>query len=133
MFAALFESETFKKLNISFKPKENSISQDTGWETREKYLEAGYKGTILEMKNTRIFKDGSFREVICAEYYLPGFHNIFASHFGRGSTLGANKYMRGCGIFYKLPVLGKYLRRKKGLIEKEKWIDICKKIISSQI
>jgi len=133
MFAALFELEFFKKLNISFKPKENSISQDTGWEIREKYLGEGYKRTILEMKNTRIFKDGPFKEVICGEYYLPGFPHIFASHFGRDSTLGEHKYRKGFGNIYRFPIIGKYLRMKKGKEERENWFKICKEVINKQI
>jgi len=133
MFAVLFELESFKRLNISFMPKENSVYHDTGWEVREKYLRAGYKGKVLEMKNTRNFKDGPFKYIICAEYYLEGAPHIFASHFGRGSTLGEHKYRKGFGNIYRFPIIGKYLRMKKGKEEKENWFNICKEVINKQI
>jgi hypothetical protein len=120
MYACLFETNTFKKLNINFCPNDLTIYQDTGWEMREKYLQAGFCGKLLEMRNTRTYKEGPFKEVICGEYYLKGFPQIFASHFGRGSTLGEHKYRKGFGIFYKAPVIGRYLRLKKGRNEKKK-------------
>lgn len=142
MFAILFKTETLKKLNIDFKPKNPLIGQDTGWELREKYLNSGYRGKIIKMKNTRSYKKGPFRRVVCAEFYLTGYSHIFASHFSRGSSLGANKYFKIYKkYFYKLPILnryflkkiGKYFLRKRGEKEKQKWIDICKEIVNSQI
>jgi hypothetical protein len=128
MFASLFETETFKKLHIDFRPKSIPQHQDTGWKIREKYLKAGYKGKILEMRSTRIYKEGPFKDIICVEYYLKGISHIFASHFGRGSTLGEHKYRVGTSLLYRLPKVGKLFRQLRGKKEKEKWIEICKKI-----
>lgn len=133
MFAIFFETETFKKLNIDFRPKDPSQYQDTGWELREKYLLNGFKGKIIAMKNTRNYKKGPFRNVICGEYYLNGHDHIFASHFGRGSSLGENKYYRGTNFLHRLPFLGKIFRSLKGKQEKQRWIEICKKIVDEQI
>lgn len=136
MFAALFETDTFRKLHIDFRPKDISRFQDTGWELRYKYLSDGYRGKILEMKNTRTYKKGPFKDVICGEYYLEGNPHIFATHFGRGSSLGVAKYSKGEGvnIFYRtrIPVISSMLRRWRGKREKERWIHICREIIESQ-
>jgi len=132
IFAIFFETETFKKLNIDFRPKDLSQYQDTGWELREKYLLNGFKGKIITIKSTRNYKKGPFREIICSEYYLDGYSHIFASHFGRGSTLGENKYCRGTNFLYRLPFLGKVFRLSRGKKEKQKWLNICKQIINEQ-
>ena len=134
MYAILLETKAFKNLNINFKPKNIQAQQDTGWELREKYLTAGYKGKIIKTKYTRHYKNGPFKQVICAEYYLEGHQSIFASHFGRGATLGAQKYRKGLlQYFYKLPIIGTFFLKRKGINEKKKWIDTCKKIIDVQI
>ncbi len=135
MFCILFETKTFKDLNISFLPQEpiNPL-KDTGWQLREKYLTANYTGKIIELKNTRTYKKGPFRDLLCGEYYLDANYNqIFASHYGRGASLGANKYKNTkMKYVYKLPFIGSYLLKKKGKTEKQKWIDICRQIIDSQ-
>ncbi|MDD4761550.1 MAG: glycosyltransferase family 2 protein [Candidatus Pacebacteria bacterium] len=134
IYAAFLETETFKKLNIDFRPKDLKKHEDTGYELREKYLSAGYKGKILEMKNTRFFKQGPFHRLLgVCEYYLQGDKHVFASHFGRGSTLGAAKFYKSpFGFFYRIPLLGSRLLKLKGLIERKKWISLCKKIIDFQ-
>jgi len=134
MFTILFETKIFKELNIDFRPKDPSQLQDTGFELREKYLNAGYQGKNIELKSTRTYKNGPFKDIICAEYYLDNnYDNIFASHFGRGSNLGTPKYLKGWKKYlYRLPYLGQYLLTQKGKKEKRQWIKICKKIIDEQ-
>jgi len=133
MYAILFETETFKKINIDFRPK--SVMLDTGHELRDKYLGSGYKGRIIKSRNTRYYKEGPFRNLVgVAEHYLDGCDGIFSSHFGRGSTLGVNKYMNTRKrYFYKIPVLGDFFIKQKGRRETNKWINICKGIINDQI
>ena len=136
MFAILFETEAFRELNVDFRPQDIKAKQDTGFEIRKKYLKAGYKGVCLELKNTRYYKNGPFNKLIgVGEYYLnQNYKSIVASHFGRGSSLGANKYYRGLKKYiYAIPMLGKYLLRKKGLKEKQEWISICHDIINNQL
>jgi GT2 family glycosyltransferase len=133
MFAILFETRTFKKINIDFRPKNIDLKQDTGYELKEKYLKAGYPGKVIDMKNTREFHKGPFRNLIVAEYYFTKKKEIFASHFGRGSTMGANKYLNTQqNLFYQIPIIGKLLLDYKGTKEKNEWIRICKKIIDEQ-
>lgn len=131
VYAALFETKSFKKSNIDFRPQKEP---GVGSELRKKYLRAGFKGKIIEMKNTRTYKRGPFNNIICAEYYLDGdYEHIFASHFSRGATLGANKYIKTWKKYlYKIPILGKPMLVKRGEKEKNKWIKVCKKIIDSQ-
>lgn len=133
MYAMLFETEAFRKMNIDFKTRDISKYEDTGHEMRVKYMGAGFQGTNITFKNTRLFKKGPFKDVICGEYYLEGYIHIFASHFGRGAMSGQWKYVKGCGIFYRLPKIGKYLRILKGKQEKKRWIKICKDIIDKQL
>jgi len=101
---------------------------DTAYIIREKYLENNYKGKLIEYRNTRTYKNGPFRELICAEFYLSGYDHIFACHFGRGSTLGKAKYLKE-GFFYRLPIIGNLLLLSKGKKEKKSWIKICKNIV----
>lgn len=135
MFAVLFETETFKKLNIDFKPKDLTKFQDTGWELREKYLKAGFRGKIIEMKNTRVYKNGPFRNLLgVAEFYLDkDYGNIFASHFGRGSSGGEHKYGKGTSFIYRIPKISRPLRRMRGKREVREWIKICKEIVDRQV
>ena len=100
---------------------------------RDVFLKNNYQEKILICKNTRNYKKGPFKDAICAEYYLETYKNIFASHFGRGSTSGAHKYRKGCGISYRLPIIGRYLRVFRGKREKNKWIKICREIVDRQV
>lgn len=137
IYAVLFSTEVFKKLNIDFLPLDPKNYKDVGYELRNKYLKNGYKGKLLIYKNTRIYKKGPFRKLICAEYYLEGYENIFASHFGRGATLGANKYLRTSRIklyklsFFGFKFVGKFFLKLRGKKEKRKWIKICRKIVDN--
>lgn len=130
--AVLFETETFKKMNIDFRARDISKNEDVAYEMPIKYKAAGFQGRNINVKNTRVFKEGPFKDVICAEYYLETYKNIFASHFGRGSTSGAHKYIKGCGISYRLPIIGRYLRVCKGRREKNKWIKTCRGVVDRQ-
>lgn len=131
MFALLFETKVFKKLNIDMRPKEIAIGQDTGWEMREKFLKANFKSKLLYFRNTRTFKDGPFRDVLCAEFYHQNFGQIFASHFGRGSTLGVNKF-REENKLLKLLGIEELFKRIRGYWEKRIWLAICRDIIDRE-
>jgi len=134
MFAILLETATFRKLNIDFRPKDVSQAQDTGFEMRGKYLSAGFSGINIPFKNTREYKEGHFRDILGVdEYYLEREKDIFASHFGRGATLGAAKYTKGTSFIYRLPKIGKFFRVQRGKKEKKQWIDICHSIVEGQL
>lgn len=128
MFAILFESQTFKKLNLDFRPQKNRPDQDTGWQLREKYLQAGYRSKLLKMKNTRVYKQGPFKNVVCAEYYLKGISKIFASHFGRGSNPFAKNLSK-----IKMPIIKEFLTYLKWQKLKTKWLSTCRRIVEKQI
>lgn len=132
MFSIMFETATFQKLDIDFRPKDLEQRQDTGHEMRGKYLERGFKGLNLDVRNSRNHNEGPFARLVGIEEYSLGgdFENILSSHFGRGSTLGAQKYKQG---IYKLPLVGPYLVNKVGKREKQQWIEICKQIIDKQV
>ena len=130
MFAILLETETFKSLNIDFRPNDLSKNQDTGCEMRDKYIKAGFSGLNIEKKNTREYQDGPFATILGVdEYYFKGDNDIFASHFGRGATFGAAKYAKGTNFIYRLPVIGKFFRIRRGKKEKKQWTKICQKIL----
>ena len=133
MFAILFRTKEFKELNIDFRPRDILEKQDTGWELRERYLARGLKGRNLKYLNTRSYKEGPLSKVICAEYYLEGEKNVFASHFGRGSTLGAGKYKKvGGGLLSKIPGIKSIIAKKIAEKEKESWINTCEKIVDQE-
>lgn len=128
-YAVLFETSVFKELDISCMPGDVVKGEDSCWEWKPKYLGSGYRGEILNMKNTRNYKEGPFNSVLCAEYYLAGIKKIFASHFGRGGSDGAAKYLKWLNV----PVVSEYIKRFYGHIEKRKWLSKCKEIISKQL
>ena len=134
-YAVLFDTEVFKSLKIDMRPKGQKEAiekgQDTGWEMRENFLENDYKCKILDVRNTRNYKEGPFRDIICAEYYLEDYDEVFACHFGRGATLGAAKY-KGMNKLLNLPVINYIARRMKGYKEKIEWLIICKEIIKKR-
>ncbi len=134
MFAILFDAKIMKQLNIDFMPKNIEEFQDTGYELRKKYIAEGYKSKLLIDKNTRVYKFGPFKSLICAEYYFKDYKHIFASHFGRGSSLGISKYLHTKNRnIYRIRIIRAFLLKRKGKKEREKWISICKDIVKDQI
>lgn len=130
MYAVLFETDTFKRLNIDMRPKDISKGQDTGWEMREKFSQAGFKAGVLNSYNTRNYKTGPFKACLCAEYYHPDYEQVFACHFGRGSTSGMAKY--GPDGITRILGLNLLVNRVRGFQEKRKWLKICKMIIDKE-
>lgn len=135
VYATLFDTKIFKSLKIDMRPKsvKEAIEkgQDTGWEMREKFLKNGYKCKILEARSTRNYKEGLFRDIICAEYYLEGYDEVFACHFGRGATLGAAKYKEK-NTLSNFPLVSYAAKKIRGRREKERWLAICKEIIERE-
>jgi len=129
-YAVLFDTEVFKTLKIDMRPKNIKIGKDTGWEMREKFLENGLNGEILEERRTRNYKLGPFKDIICGEYYLDGYDEIFACHFGRGSSLGAAKYKEWNRLL-RIPVVNVLARKMKGYKERKQWLNICREIIEA--
>lgn len=132
IYAVLFDTKVFKSLKIDMRPKNPKIGQDVGWEMREKFTKEGYEGKILEVRSTREYKEGPFRNVICNEYYLQGYDGIFACHFGRGATLGAAKYYKGRNRLLSVPWINHIAKKMKGYKEKKEWLAECKKIIAKE-
>lgn len=129
--AVLFDTEVFKSLKIDMRPKNLKAGQDVGWEMRGKFLDNGYAGKILEVRNTRQYKAGPFKNVLCAEYYLRGCEDILACHFGRGSSLGAAKY-KEWNRFLSLRIVNYIARKAKGYRERGEWLAICREIIDRE-
>lgn len=134
MYTILIETETFLKLKGDFRPTEDVAVTDTGMKLRQLYQQAGYTGRVLPGRNTRTYHDGPFHELLgVIEYYLgDDVGQIVASHFGRGSSLGAAK-LKGSTLLYHVPILGKALLTRRGRREKERWIQIGREIVRSQL
>ncbi len=128
-FAVLFETETYKKLNISCMPRNIEKGEDTCWQWKPKFLEAGYSANALITKNTRDFKGITFGDLIGIENYYTCNDDLIASHFGRGSSGGAAKFLK----WLKIPVFSRYIKKYYGSFEKKKWLDRCHKIIAEQL
>jgi len=133
VYGFLTETFLFKKLNINMRPNNIQTNQDTGWEIREKFLISGYQGKVLTMKNTRSFKQGPFAKLIGIGEYYNNKGELFISHFGRGSTLGASKYYKSSlAWLYHLPKIGSFFLKRKGEKEKQYWFSICRQIVNQQ-
>jgi len=132
MYAVIFITEIYNRLNISMMPDLNNLEKgmDTGYQMREKYLNAGFLGYTLICNSTRVDKSGPFgKTTFCAEYYHPDIESIVACHFGRGSTLGYAKFK---SFSYKIPFYGKFIKFIRSRIDKKRWISKCYKIINQQ-
>jgi glycosyltransferase involved in cell wall biosynthesis len=133
IYGVLFDTVTFRALGCHFSPAPGDVidpHRDTGWEIREKFHAADLKGEVLEMKNTREWKYGPFRDLICGEFYLQGIDHIFASHYGRGSTLGAAKRR---GVWTRIPVLRRVIAAEIGARERDLWIKTAQQVVDSQL
>ncbi len=123
LYAVLYETNSFRKIDSSFLPSmethEDGIYTDTGWQVREGFLNNGYEGEILKIRNTREYKEGPFREFTgVGEFYLNGREEIFVAHYGRGATEGRPKFLNQKGIFkFFVRLLASCEARK----EKEEW------------
>lgn len=126
VYATLFDVETFRDLDIDMTPEDPSVGKDTGWEMRAKYLDAGYEPINFEVRNTREYQEGPFGDLLCAEFYLDG--EIIASHFGRGASLGATKYLKWWPL--GIPILGPLPKKILGYRERREWIQRCHKVAS---
>jgi len=129
VFAALFETATFMKMNASFKPGNLIIdkSEDTGWEIRDKYIKNGYSGITFDSYNTKFTKDAFFNDIYCAVYYYK--KDLIASHFARGSSDGVAKYNNKW--YFRLPLLSRFIRKYIGKRERREWINKCYEIVDS--
>lgn len=127
-FAALFETDVYKKLGISCVAGNVKKGEDTCWQWKTKFAAGGYEGQIFITRNTRDFKKGPFRELTGIEEYYLDEDILIASHFGRGSSNGAAKYFK----WFKIPIISAYIRRYCGRIEKKRWISTCYQIINEQ-
>lgn len=126
VYATLFDSKAFKSLKIDMRPKNLAIGLDTGWEMQEKFLKKGYQAKVLEIRSTKEYKNGPFKDVICVECYFND--KLMASHFGRGSTLGMAKYYKR----WRIPVIKTIVRRIRGYYERNKWLKTCKEIVNKE-
>lgn len=128
-FLVVFDTRTYRSLNISTGPLDVNKGKDTCWEWKPKFTSAGYAGSILRTKCTRDFKGGPFKNVICAEYYTDD-GKLIGSHFGRGSSGGIskhkNRWFLGTSFVSKLMI--QCIARK----ERKEWMRICRKIIDQQ-
>jgi len=129
MFATMYLTEVLHENNCTFSPIEGMEGQgrDTGWMIRENLSKAGYKGANFGQIHTRYDHTSEFGKLICAAYYDDD-GRLIASHYGRGSSLGEAKFLRGIPI----PFVGRWLRRMIGKFQKKLWINICYRIMESQ-
>ncbi|TBR15800.1 glycosyltransferase [bacterium] len=128
-FAVLFDTKTYKDLNITCKPRDIANGEDTCWEWKPKFTGKGFKGKVFTANSTRDFKQGPFRDLICVEYYTSD-NKLIASHFGRGSNDSTVKYNNKW--FFRLPFVSRWVRKYFACREKTEWSSICRKIIGSE-
>ena len=137
-FATLFETETYKKLNISCMPGNVVKGEDTCWEWKTKFLNNGFSGKTFLTKNTRDSKDGLFGTLIGVEEYYTDSGELIASHFGRGASGGLAKYLSGKNSKVQNllqtinPKIGGIFAKLKGEHEMKLWLKKCYRIIDCQ-
>jgi hypothetical protein len=139
MFAILFETHTFKGLDIQFKPSSQDEAlkgKDTGHQLRGKYKAANKIGKLLYHKYSINRKKSPFYKIACAEYYLPGCDKIFASHFWRGSSLVMSENIsldnRLIHLLRQIPRIGGRVITKIRKRQKARWLKICKEIVNNE-
>ena len=130
-FAVMFETETYRRLNISCKPKDISMGQDTCWEWKPKFTGAGFQGKTFQVRNTRDFESKYFAGLVGVEEYYISDNVLTASHFGRGHGIGIAKYKEDFW-YYKIPKVSGLIKRMRGKREIANWIGRCRRIIDSQ-
>lgn len=128
-YAVLVETKIFKTLEIKCMPGNISEGQDTCWEWKKKFMEAGYQGMNLDIVNTRDDQTTPYKDQICALYYTDE-GKLIASHFGRGSSGGEAKYKNW--YYWQIPFISEYFRKRKSIAEKQRWLTISKEIIDAQ-
>jgi glycosyltransferase involved in cell wall biosynthesis len=132
MYAVLYSTDAFKKSNARFLPSSNfgqdgQNNYDTGWQVRENFIKCGYYGEVLKFKNTRTYHDGPYADMLAAEYYMDEVHEIFVSHFGRGSSGGLPKIQNW---WRKIPLIGSIFARIIARSERKLWIARSRLIIN---
>jgi glycosyltransferase involved in cell wall biosynthesis len=125
-FLILMATDTYKSLGITNYPRDISAGEDTCWEWKPKYTQAGYSAECLRSENTRFFKDGPFRNLRCAEYYTHD-GRLIGSHFGRGTNPRGkfplkNRILNGISYRLHWSALHWYWQRWV-------WLNICKKLV----
>ena len=138
-FATLFETDTYKKLNISCTPGDINKGEDTCWEWKTKFVNNGYSGKSLVTRNTRDYKDGPFGNLTGIEEYYTDSGELIASHFGRGASSGLAKYLSNennklQNLVQSInPRIGKTYAKLIGKYEMKLWLKKCYKIVNSQL
>lgn len=130
VYATLVDTDVLRELDVDMRPEDPAAGKDTGWELRENVRSSEYEAACLTTRNTRTYKKGPFSDMLCAEFYLEGYDGVFASHFGRGATLGSAKYFKGSLL--QLPVIGTLPRRLRGYRERRRWIDRCRRLVAER-
>ena len=133
-FATLFETNIYKKLNISCMPGDVTKGEDTCWEWKTKFINNGFSGKTFITKNTRDYKDGPFGKLTGIEEYYTDNDKLIASHFGRGASGGLAKYTskddkKFYNLIIALPYLGNIFAKYRGKNEMQLWIEKCYNII----
>ena len=133
LYAVLYETDSYRKINSSFLPNLETYKEgaytDTGWQVREGFLNSGYEGETLEIRNTREYKEGPFREFTgVGEFYLKGHEAIFVAHYGRGATGGLPKFMAEKGVF---KIFGRLLAAREARREKKAWFNSVRQYLKT--
>lgn len=125
MFSCI-DVKIFKENKISCMPsfenkKECNPLNDTAHQWKK--LKKNYEIVTFPFKNTRDYNSPYFKNIVgIEEYYIN--NELFASHFGRGSSLGSAKYFKKI----KLP---NFIKKAFGKYQISKWINKSKIILQN--
>ena len=115
-YAVMFDTNVYKKLEITCLPRDLSKGEDTCWEWKSAFLGNGYSSYIFKVISTRDDDSTLLSNIVCNVYYLC--NHIIASHWGRGSSLGYAKYYQ----WIKVPFVFNWLKKLHGVYDKRRWI-----------
>ena len=125
MFSCI-DVKIFKENKISCMPsfenkKECNPLNDTAHQWKK--LIKNYEIVTFPFKNTRDYSSPYFKNIIgIEEYYIND--ELYASHFGRGSSLGSAKY-------FKKIILPNFIKKAFGKYQISKWINKSKIILQN--
>lgn len=113
--------DEFKISNMPQFNKREPLNSENDTSSDIKRLNKKYDFILLDYINTRYKKGKHFNDLIgVEEYYLDG--QLLATHFGRGSSLGAAKYK------IKAP---RFVKKIYGYLDKRRWMSIVQKLIKN--
>ena len=122
---SLFDARLAKNLKVDLRPGADPTINDTSWQLPFKLFQNDYNVISLSHSN-RPKKTDPFFGIASASLYFN--QTLMATHFGRGSTMGAAKYFKRL----KIPGLKHVMRKYQGIREFNQWKNKAMNIVNME-